>query len=179
MSRNFFISDLHFEHKRILHFGNQPGRIQFRSGDCYLENMHNIITSWNKNVGKRDIVWVLGDTAFGQVGFEALFELNGIKKLVRGNHDDNFTTQQWLEVFTTVESLVKYKGYWLSHAPIHPNELRGRKNIHGHVHSNSIRNSYTGEYDERYINVCCEAIGETPIPFDDIKNGNYYKTRRC
>lgn len=33
-----------------------------------------------------------------------------------------------------VYSLVKYKGFWLSHAPIHPEELRGCKNIHGHCH---------------------------------------------
>ena len=178
MSRVFFISDLHFGHKRIVDFGRQQGKV-YRTGDDYLENMHNIIENWNNVITKRDTVWVLGDVAFSEEGFEALKELEGHKKLVRGNHDNYFTTEKWLEVFETVESLVNYKGYWLSHAPIHPDELRGKRNIHGHVHHNSIMDKYNGHPDYRYVNVCCEAIGETPIPFEAIKNGWYDENRRC
>lgn len=127
----FHISDLHFGHKKIIQFGNQTG-VSYRTGDDHIENMHHIITEWNKIVTKRDIVWVQGDVAFNQEGYDALFELNGRLKLVRGNHDNYFTTQDWLKRFETVESIVQYKGHWLTHAPIHPDELRGRKNIHGH-----------------------------------------------
>jgi calcineurin-like phosphoesterase family protein len=178
VSKVYFISDLHFGHKRITEFTCELGK-KYRSGDTYLENMQNIITNWNKVVKKKDLVWVLGDTAFTQEGFDALGELAGRKKLVRGNHDDFFTTEEWLKHFETVESLVKYKQLWLSHCPIHPHELRGKRNAHGHVHHNSIKNSYTNEYDDRYINVCCEAIGETPISYADIMNGTYDKIRKC
>lgn len=164
---------MHFGHKNIKKF--EP---TLRSGEDHLENMEIIIDNWNRVVTKRDIVYVLGDVAFTNNGYDSLGRLKGEKRMIRGNHDNYFTTEQWLKYFTTIEGLVRYKGYWLSHAPVHPNELRGRKSIHGHVHSSSIRLE-NGEYDERYINVCCEPLGETPVPFDKIKSGEYYKMRKC
>ena len=178
MSNVYFISDLHFGHKRITSFTDGLGK-KWRTGDDYLENMQHIITNWNSVVNKKDLVWVLGDVAFSQEGFDALFELNGRIKMVRGNHDNSFSTEDWLKRVETVEGIAQYKGYWLTHAPIHPAELRGRKNIHGHVHHNSIRNSYTGEYDPNYINVCCEAVGEKPYPFSLIKDETYQEGRLC
>lgn len=177
MSNVFFISDLHFGHRAIVEFGRITGTV-YRTGDNYLENMHHIITQWNSVVTKRCRVFVLGDTAFTEEGFEALKELKGDKILVRGNHDDNFSTKQWLEVFNDVLGLHKYKEFWLSHAPIHSMELRGKRNIHGHVHFNSIRNMH-GDFDKRYINVCCEAIGETPVSLSQIRTGEYDKRRKC
>ncbi len=179
MSNVFFISDLHFGHEHITSFRSTSG-VKYRTGDDYLQNMNNIVRNWNKVVRKRDLVWVLGDVAFTDVGFDMLSKLQGRKKLVRGNHDNHFTTERLLENFETVEGLVGYKNYWLSHCPIHPKEMRGRLgNIHGHVHHNSLKDYKTGGYDERYINVCCEAVGETPIPFSKIKSGEYFKLRRC
>jgi calcineurin-like phosphoesterase family protein len=178
MSETFFISDLHFGHKKIIEFGKSTGTVH-RSGDTYQENMHNIITKWNSVVTKRDKVFVHGDVAFSQEGYDALFELNGSKTLVRGNHDCKFTTEEWLKVFDSVEGIVRYKDYWLTHAPIHPLELRGKKNIHGHVHQYSIRNTYTNELDPNYLNVSCEALGETPISLTQIRNGEYDTIRRC
>ena len=180
MSEVLFISDLHFGHANIVKFGRQLDPLApLRSGEDWIENMHNIINKWNAKVTKRDTVYVLGDIAFNVVGFEALKELIGNKIMIRGNHDEKFTTEQWLTVFKSVESLVKYKEYWLSHPPIHPAELRGRQNIHGHVHHASIRNTYTNVYDDRYINVSCEAINETPISLDEIRYGTYWKNKRC
>ena len=55
--------------------------------------------------------------------------------------------------------MVKYKGFILSHCPIHESEIRRfTKNIHGHVHENSLE-------DERYINVSCEVVNFSPVPF--------------
>jgi calcineurin-like phosphoesterase family protein len=173
MSNVYFISDLHFGHKNILNF--EP---VLRSGLTYLENMYNIADNWIKTVRKRDLVWVLGDCAFTEEGFRVLESLPGRKKLVRGNHDNYYTTEDWLQIFETVESLVYYKKFWLSHCPIHPNELRGRTNIHGHVHSNSIRDIY-GVRDKRYINVCCEAVGNAPINVEKIKDNSYWRLAKC
>lgn len=169
MSKVYFISDLHLGHNNITQF--EGGK--WRTGDTYLENMHHLIQQWNNVVRKKDLVWVLGDTAFTQEGFDALGELAGRKKLIRGNHDNYFSTEDWLKHFETVESLVRYKGCWLSHAPIHPVELRGCINIHGHVHHNQVRNGF-GEADTRYVNVCAEAVNECPISFEDIRNGAYW-----
>lgn len=178
MSGVYFIGDLHFGHKRITEFKPEVGQ-SFRTGDNYLENMHYICKNWNNKVSKRGLVYVLGDSAFTEEGFEALKELNGRKILVRGNHDNFFSTRKLLDVFDEVEGIVRYKQYWLTHAPIHPDELRGKQNIHGHVHFHSIRNGYTHEYDQRYINVSCEAINETPISLDEIRDGTYWKNKRC
>lgn len=167
MSNVFFISDLHFGHKNIMNFAGQ-----YRHGDCPESNIHSIVKMWNEKVNKKDKVFVLGDTAFTKDGYEALYELNGRKTLIRGNHDDYFTTQDWLVHFDSVESLVKYKGFWLSHAPIHPCELRGKQNIHGHVHQNSVMKSgIDTRADERYINVCVENVGGAPIEFKRIQEG--------
>ena len=173
MSKVYFISDLHFGHRRITEF--VPGA---RSGAHCIENMNNIIRNWNAVVHKRDTVWVLGDIAFTDHGFEMLGELAGTKKMIKGNHDNHFTTEQWLQHFDTVESLVSYKGYWLSHCPIHPAELRGKRNIHGHVHTQSILAPEDDSWDRNYINVCCEAVNETPVSFDDIKGGAYWERKR-
>ena len=36
--------------------------------------------------------------------------------------------------------MVRYKGMWLSHCPVHERELEFRvpRNIHGHIHENLI-----------------------------------------
>ena len=70
-----------------------------------------------------------------------------------------------IEVFDEVHSLVKYKGTWLSHAPIHQDELRGCVNIHGHTHYHVID-------DERYINVCSEHTNYGPIRRDVLLQNN-------
>jgi calcineurin-like phosphoesterase family protein len=50
----------------------------------------------------------------------------------------------------------------LSHCPIHESEIgRFAKNIHGHVHENTLE-------DSRYINVSCEAVDYTPVLFDEL-----------
>ena len=177
MSDIFFISDLHFGHKHIMSFVNQNGRT-LRTGDDYMENMHIIIQKWNDVVTKRDTVYVLGDLCMDVKCFDYLFELKGRLKLVRGNHDDILTTRELLSRFDTVEGSMRLKEFWLTHVPIHPQELRGKRNIHGHVHMNSIRD-YHGEYDKNYINVCCEAINETPVSLSQIRSGDYCQNRKC
>lgn len=173
MANVYFISDIHFGHKNILKFGRCPdGTNPWRSGNDHVENMYNIAENWIRTVTKRDIIWVLGDIAFDQEGFDLLKTLPGRKKMVRGNHDDHFTTQQWLEVFETVESMVKYKGFWLTHCPIHPSELWGKRNIHGHIHQNLVKKE-DGTVDDRYVNVCVEHINETPISFEEIRSRFY------
>ena len=170
MSNTFFISDTHFGHKNIHKF--EP---VLRSGTNFTENANNIITNWNNTVNKRDTVWILGDIAFDDAHLELCHNLNGQKNLIVGNHDDRFGIDKLRKVFKNrIEGTFRYKGHWLSHFPIHPQELFGKLNIHGHVHSNFIRLS-GGELDRRYINVSCEAIHETPISFDDIKSGQYWR----
>ena len=83
----------------------------------------------------------------------------GRKHLILGNHDLDRPHRGMLQLMRVfgdrIYSLHKYKGFWLSHAPIHPSELRGKRNIHGHVHSNTLD-------DNRYYNACLENTDYKP-----------------
>ena len=158
MSKIYFISDLHLGHKRILQFAGQ-----YRDGSNVEEHDDWIVKQWNSIVRKRDKVYVLGDVAFTPEGLARLSEMNGTKILIRGNHDE-FPIKEYLKYFQEVYGLTSYKGFWLSHCPIHPVEIRGRKgNIHGHVHQNVLP-------DKRYFPVCVEQCRGVPISFEEIKS---------
>ena|SRR3990167_379231 len=149
MGRVFVISDLHFGHR------NMAIKRGFKD-----ENEHDefIVTSWNKVISKRDTVWILGDITMEKTShYHLLDRLNGFKKVVLGNHDRPQHIPELLKYVNSVCGMVKYKGYILSHCPIHPCEVnRFKANIHGHVHENTLD-------DNRYRNVSCEVVNYTPI----------------
>ena len=145
MSQAKFISDLHLGHKRILEFSPQH-----RLGPTTEDHDEWVIRTIASNMTKRDRLYILGDVILSNhVPLHILERIPGDKILVRGNHDNRFTTWEFLDVFVDVLGVSKYKKYWLSHAPLHPDELRGCKNIHGHVHTNSIRDPHH-QYDDRF-----------------------------
>lgn len=142
MSNVWFCSDLHFGHKNIQKF-----RTFVESEE---DNRNRILEDWRTLVTKRDAVYVLGDAAFTMESLESFSNLNGIKYLIRGNHD-KLDTANYLKYFKQVYGILKYKEFWLSHAPVHPQELRGKVNLHGHVHYETID-------DKRYFNCCVENL---------------------
>lgn len=155
MSDVYFISDLHFGHKNIYNMRGVPGTYQNE------EHHRNVLVEeWNKKITKRDVVWILGDVCFKQELLPTLDKLRGMKRIVLGNHD--LEARHFHKYADFVGGLVRYKEFWLSHAPIHPSELRGKVNIHGHVHGATL-------YDQRYFNVCPENIGMAPIALDEIR----------
>ena len=163
MSNVYFIGDLHFGHKNICRI-----RPDFKTVD---EHDEALCAIWNSKVKKdNDIVFVCGDAAFTAEGVERYGSLRGRKFLVHGNHDV-FSTNRYLVHFEQVVGITKYKSngkkFWVTHAPIHPDELRGRPNIHGHVHFNTIRTK-DGEIDARYYNVSAENIGYEPRTIEEL-----------
>ena len=80
-NRIFIISDTHFNHKKVC--GMEPNSRPFASVQ---EHDAELVYRWNNTVRKNDTVWHLGDVLFGREGFESLRQLNGVKKLVMGNH---------------------------------------------------------------------------------------------
>jgi calcineurin-like phosphoesterase family protein len=140
MSEVYFCSDLHFGHTNI------------DSMRCVTNNQALITADWFGTVARKDLVYVLGDAAFTAEGLDAIKSLPGRKVLVRGNHD-TLNIKDYLNVFEDVLGIAKYKEFWLTHAPIHPSELRGRVNLHGHVHFNTI-------HDCRYFSCCPENLWE-------------------
>lgn len=145
-----FISDLHLGHE------NMAKKRGFSSAD---EMNEHIIKMWNKVVNKKDVTYILGDvTLESKKYYHLLNRLNGIKNVVLGNHDVRQDVPYLLQYVNSVAGMIKYKNkYILTHCPIHPSQLESRfdKNIHGHVHENSLE-------DDRYINVSCEVVEYTP-----------------
>jgi calcineurin-like phosphoesterase family protein len=166
MSRVYVISDLHFGHKKILGFSGP-----LREGTTVEEHDAILIDKWNSVVRKRDLVYILGDVAMSRTAFHTCMpQLAGRKVLVRGNHDD-LQCGEYLQYFEDVKGIFKKNGFWFSHAPVHPAELRGCKNVHGHVHHATVTED--GYVDTRYVNVCVEACGGFPVNFEFIKDGSY------
>lgn len=165
------IGDLHLGHQRIPYF--RPQFATWQDMGLHIRSM------WNLTVRPEDKVWVLGDAAFNLPGLDYLRGLPGRKFLVRGNHD-LLPTRAYLTVFEEVYGIFKYKKSrylpaWLTHAPIHPHELRGGTNIHGHVHDKTIQTTLwtpgkdsSYQADPRYVNTCPEAVGYAPVLLRDL-----------
>ncbi len=166
MSKVYLISDPHLGHDRILQFSKDT-----RVFGSIEEHDNYICDEWCSKVTKRDLVIVGGDLGIGQYAIDRIAELPGTKKLIRGNHDQMHISR-YLEVFSDIQSMWKYRGYWITHCPMHPDELWGKRNIHGHVHSNTVTLA-DGSVDARYVNLCMENRkqfnGQTIIPFAYIE----------
>lgn len=110
MSRTFFIADTHFGEDNIRRYENRP----FESVD---EMDASLIKNWNSAVSSDDEVYVLGDFGADKKEADILSKLNGIKYLVKGNHDiysnEYYRNAGFAEVY---DMPVLYKGFWiLSH----------------------------------------------------------------
>lgn len=165
MSEIYFVSDMHFGHRSITKY-----RSNFSSSKEHDEVLLKNILECG---GKKNVLWMLGDCFFEESTLDYLRTLRPkFQKIhfVVGNHDTETTERQKMIRQILVENLVdnigslfrKY-GMWISHHPIHPDELRGYKNIHGHVHNCTIP-------DDRYINACPEANSFSPISLSWLRD---------
>ncbi len=149
--KTFFTADLHLGHAKIIEF--EPARQHFASIE---EHDQAIIDNWNSVVRKKDTVWVLGDVCFKKDKLELLEQMNGYKHLVLGNHD-NFSSIDYLKYFNKVHGAAEYKGYLLTHVPVHESQKsRYKHNIHGHLHSKQIDDAF-------YVNVSLELHNLFPV----------------
>jgi calcineurin-like phosphoesterase family protein len=156
----FIISDLHFGHE------NMAKKRGFNSVE---EHDNLIIERWNSVVKKNDIVYILGDiTMEKKTHYPLLNKLRGIKNVVLGNHDRRQDVPELLKYVNSVAGFINYKGYALTHCPIHPMEIgRFRKNYCGHTHNEVVKRFFGLIPDSRYINVCCEKINYTPLKLSE------------
>ena len=161
MAEIFVISDLHLSHK------NMAIKRGFKDE---IEHDKFIIEQWNKVVSKKDTVWILGDITMEKSSpYTLLDKLNGYKKVVLGNHDQPQHVPELLKYVNSVCGVIKFKGFILTHCPIHQSEIdRYYINIHGHVHENSLT-------DNRYINVSCEVVNYTPIRLSHLQTISFTK----
>lgn len=153
IDHTYVISDVHFFHQSILKY-DRIGQALFTDVEQRFELMKSW---WNETVKPDESVILLGDTCFRTDRLERMKELNGVKYLVRGNHDE-FSEWRYLETagFKRIFPRVCVAGLLFTHYPIHPMELkRYNGNVHGHIHAEIID-------DPLYLNVCAEQIGYRP-----------------
>ena len=116
---NYFSSDFHLGHRVIIKY-----RPQFSS----IEEHDNAILEQISKLKKRDILYILGDFLFDCEQYNYyITQLNKMScriKLVLGNHDSLKLLKE--DKFEIQLPLYSYKNLWVSHAPIHPQEIRGR-----------------------------------------------------
>ena len=161
MSNVYLAADLHLGHKGV---AGWRGYEDFRDHD----NM--IIKNWNSVVGKNDTVIIPGDLTMSKKPIDTLRLLNGRKIVVGGNHDTRGHTSKILEYVDGYVGAYEYKGYIITHIPVHPMCLdRYKGNIHGHLHEKLVfRQPMFGSKpikDHRYFNVSLEQIEYKPIAF--------------
>lgn len=164
MSKNYLIADTHFGHNKI----SQKWRKEFPSDEEHNETIFENIMSCS---GKRNHLYLLGDICMDAGQFWRLSEFKNAFEtvsVVLGNHDPRSMAGYCNDHGINVYGFVKKWGYWLSHCPIHPQELYRGKNIHGHVHTNTIM-SMGNIPDKDYFNVSCENVGYKPISLQEVK----------
>ena len=155
----YFTSDTHLGHKSILKY-----RPQFSTRQEHDEAILSLVSK----LTKRDDLYILGDFIFDCPEFEdylKAFSKMPVKiKLVMGNHDSRKLYSQ--EIAKNIEvqlPLFSYKQVWVSHCPIHPEELRNRHgNVHGHLHYYELN-------DNRYFDVGLDKNDFKLVSLDKIK----------
>lgn len=153
----YFSSDWHLGHKAILKY-----RSQFKT----IEEHDNAIFDNLAKLTKRDDLIILGDFLFDCDEYddyiERLSKFPCRIKLVLGNHcSRKLYTETRLPNLELQLPFYSYKNMWVSHCPIHPQEMRNRHgNIHGHLHGDIVMVTEEVDYgqwdfipDERYFNV--------------------------
>lgn len=139
MQKVFVTSDHHFYHEKIIQFQKEEGTRPFETVE---EMNEKLIDRWNKTVGPNDTVYILGDFSFGNSHKTetVLYQLNGKKHLVIGNHDDHWLKADLKTYFESIQNYLEYRYKKLSivmfHYPIAQwNKMHhGSLHLHGHTH---------------------------------------------
>lgn len=166
-ARTWLVSDTHFFHVNVGRYCNRPDGWQ-----------ELIVSNWNLHIQPGDIVFHLGDLAFGKKeNMEALAaQLNGRLYLMRGNHDRRsagFYHDLGITLVNDPYRMETDTGVKLvfSHRPIVP-LLPGLLNLHGHIH-----NSPAPELGLRHINISIDVrqlrpwrLGELLQPYLNKSN---------
>ena len=154
-SNVWFTSDLHLGHKGVAYHRGYT-TVEYHDSE--------ILNNFQKLIGKRDKLFILGDVAWNNQSLPLIGEIPGVKELIVGNHD-TYTTKEYLKYFNKVHGFRGYKGFWLSHPPIHEQEIyRKRGNIHGHIH----KGAHTKPLPYPYFNVNVDFNDMKPVNLDTI-----------
>lgn len=213
MAERFFCADPHFGHKGMVMFtednsgkpirpwGIPVGKRGIEEGlVTEAEIMERVaamdeamVENWNRVVGPKDKVEVLGDVIIGRTQRHTLGRLNGRKRLRMGNHDIfvKKNNADYAEYFEEITAYKVFDDLICSHIPLHPESVKERwkANVHGHLHTGRvmIRSPLYDDWlrrplliasddpapprdviDPIYLCVSMEHIDYTPIPIEEV-----------
>lgn len=160
MTRTWVTADPHFGHAGVCKFLRDDGT-KLRPWDSPDEMDEALVENWNRVVGDKDRIYLLGDVVINRRCLKTLERLKGRKVLVKGNHDI-FKLSDYLPYFDDIRAYVVQhtqdkRKVIMSHIPIHPESVgRFGINIHGHLHYNKVD-------DPRYLCVSVEHTNFTPL----------------
>ena len=162
---DFFTADLHFGHNNVINFKNTDGT-NARDFATVQDMEDAMVQMHNEIVKPTDKVYMLGDIAFNQRGLDKVKQMNGIKILVKGNHDQ-LKLNKYVDVFKDVRGCHVMNGLVFTHIPIHIDQLgRFGCNVHGHLHMNRVMQG--DKIDPRFLCVSVEHTALKPIEFEDM-----------
>lgn len=158
MSKTWLIGDTHFNHSAIIEYTDRPF--------VDVEQMNQtIIENWNKQIKSNDVIIHLGDFAMGSKAEQEaiLKQLNGIKKLIMGNHDRlkvrDYYEMGFAEVYRypiIIENMI------FSHRPLDSLIVGSLYNVHGHIHEKCSPSA-------NHLNISVEHTNYSPISLNWVK----------
>lgn len=136
--RVFFASDTHYNHRNICRgTSSWKDKGGCRNYNTLAEMNDAIVDGINSKVGKHDILYHLGDVAFGGglIDFLSRIKVRTIH-LIRGNHDHQIPTFRFASVNDMLEIEIKGVPTILCHYPlaVWKGSHRGHFMLHGHCH---------------------------------------------
>jgi len=162
----FFVGDPHFDHTNIIGYCNRPFNTTSEMNALMLKN-------WNYTIGSNDLVFFLGDMAFGRGSNPPswwLEYLNGRIIYLKGSHDHGIRTDSngINALFVVHYIIVEVNGLeiFLVHDDMYHSEAIKWEGwmIHGHNHNNRPHINFK----KKRVNVSVEAINYTPITLSAI-----------
>jgi calcineurin-like phosphoesterase family protein len=155
---NLHAGDLHFGQANVCRFRTQFSSVQEHDTIIF----ENILRQLNK----RTTLYLHGDICLSEDSLKYIeqFRATGAAViLIGGNHcTDKVSFKRLAEVYSAVYFYKNKYGFTLSHMPLHPEHLRGKLNVHGHLHDLIID-------DPRYLNVSLENTNYHAISLDQIR----------
>ncbi len=157
---NYYISDLHFGHEKIIALCNRPySSVKVMNDD--------IIQKINAVVSEKDTLYILGDVScYNYYPVKRLNQIGCRKILIPGNHDKHWLNdEKFKKCFDQIKQtmIIKDGQYkiFLSHYPMAEWDgyFKGIYHFYGHVHNSKIGGAVLMQLHERAVNVCLDQIG--------------------
>ncbi|MCX8166792.1 MAG: metallophosphoesterase family protein [Candidatus Micrarchaeota archaeon] len=173
-SKIFFISDLHFSDSTVF---DTYRNSHFSS---VYEMDTKIVQSWNEKVDANSLIFILGDLVVDKDSFRAahfLYQLNGYKIIVSGNHDPKeFSKPKVIDLtFDRMSFILVHALSDVSKNYKNPNKYY----LHGHTHNGFLTDKkysidyYTNELlkrlkEKRALNVNLEFHEYKPLELSEV-----------